>query len=431
MNDELLQKLFTDLRNAPTETPLEEVAVWIKKTSFDISGSNTKKLLPKTKIITMTTVITLLATSAILLLGPQKDKIKQGSKVSSSPAKEQLSATSKMGSATRIEDDIQIEQEFEIDTQKAKQNTQHSEPHSIIITANNSVHDPTSTEKIESIDFKKSFADQPLNKDQGPDIEGVSNDTTGSWITNAESLHIDTLFSGVTELVLTSNYPSKINILGAKQADVAFKYQYEHKLKGVFVGRNPGNKVTYFKAGPILTIVIEQNKTWAVGISYGKIVSDVSLLVPENIKVRINSSYGDIVAKQLGGETIQLHTKYGDIKAQSLTGNINLQSGYGDIGVEEATGKVDLSTRYGDIKANKIKGAEAVTLFSGYGDIDCKLTSKEESLRLNLSTGYGKLSAKGKEIDIESSKKILYGKGDILLTASSKYGDIKISFVEQ
>jgi DUF4097 and DUF4098 domain-containing protein YvlB len=167
-----------------------------------------------------------------------------------------------------------------------------------------------------------------------------------------------------------------------------------------------------------------------VGISYVKITSNVSIAVPENISVSINSSYGDITAKHLLGGIIQLNTKYGDIEAQSLSGSINLQSGYGDITLNEVGGKLDVSTKYGDIEAYEIKADESLLLSSGYGDIDCKLLNTEGSCKLNLSTGFGKLNIKGKEVDIESTKKIQYGKGPTSVIASSSFGDVKIRFSE-
>ncbi|MFN5344870.1 MAG: DUF4097 family beta strand repeat-containing protein, partial [Bacteroidota bacterium] len=102
----------------------------------------------------------------------------------------------------------------------------------------------------------------------------------------------------------------------------------------------------------------------------------------------------------------------------------------GDITLHEANGKVNLSTKYGDIKAYKIKADESLQLSSGYGDIDCRLLSKEEACRLNLSTGFGKISVKGNEVDIESTKKIQIGKGSTTVSASSSFGDVKIRFVE-
>jgi hypothetical protein len=58
------------------------------------------------------------------------------------------------------------------------------------------------------------------------------------------------------------------------------------------------------------------------------------------------------------------------------------------------------------------------------------LLSKEESCRLSVSTGFGKLSVKGKAVDIESTKKIQYGTGASSVTASSSFGDVKIRFIE-
>ena len=78
----------------------------------------------------------------------------------------------------------------------------------------------------------------------------------------------------------------------------------------------------------------------------------------------------------------------------------------------------------------EIKADESILLSSGYGDVDCKLLNTEGSCRLNLSTGFGKLNIKGKELDIESTKKIQYGKGPTSVIASSSFGNVKIRFSE-
>lgn len=270
----------------------------------------------------------------------------------------------------------------------------------------------------------------PTSKSEEPIITLVPADTTGFWTTNTEKLTIDTVFAGVTKLVLTGKHPSQIKVEGSQRNTIAFNYQYNYQIKGIYAGKNPGSKVTYKKSGSTLIIMVELNKVITVGVSHGKVISNVSLAVPENINVSINSSYGDITGKQLSGGMIQLNTKYGDIEAQSLSGNINLQSGYGDITLNEVVGKLDASTKYGDIKAYEIKADESILLSSGYGNVDCKLLNTESSCRLNLSTGFGKLNIKGKELDIESTKKIQYGKGPTSVIASSSFGNVNIRFSE-
>jgi len=390
MNEELLQRLFTDLRNSPAETSIEDVSRWVNDEKVDFSSTDSAPLLTKSKIILMTASITIIITGAIVFLTPQRNQTPDKTNLSPIPVNKEL------------------------------------------------YNLPVSPENNEKPSYKKlPVKDSSLPTTYpGPAMHQIIPipivvDTSGVWTTNSKMLTIDTIFSGVTELVLTGKYPSQISIEGSERDNIAFNYQYDYQIKGIYTGKKSGSTVAYKKSGSTLFISVENREGVMVGVfTYGKVISNVSLTLPKNITVRVNSSYGDIIAKQLSGASIELNTKYGDVEAQSLIGNVNLQSGYGDITLHEANGKVNLSTKYGDIKAYKIKADESLQLSSGYGDIDCRLLSKEEACRLNLSTGFGKISVKGNEVDIESTKKIQIGKGSTTVSASSSFGDVKIRFVE-
>ena len=376
----------------------------------------------------MTASIAILLTSTILLLTSKSYQDPATTEISPIPVNKQLYDPH----APAATNQIPLNRELPVEDTSQSKPTLGPALHQVIPMPNVSSESQQEIEAIADITQKTqdNISMAPTSKSEEPITTFTPADTTGVWTTNTVKLSVDTVFAGITKIVLTGKHPSQIKVEGSQRNNIAFNYQYNYQIKGLYAGKNPGSKVTYKKSGSTLIIMVELNKVITVGVSHGKVVSNVSLAVPENINVSINSSYGDITAKHLLGGIIQLDTKYGDIEAQSLVGNISLQSGYGDITLNEADGKINVSTKYGDIKAQEIKVDESIRLSSGYGDVDCRLLSKEESCRLNLSTGFGKLSVKGKELDIESTKKIQYGKGPTSVIASSSFGDVKVRFSE-
>ncbi|MFN6244413.1 MAG: DUF4097 family beta strand repeat-containing protein [Bacteroidota bacterium] len=429
MNEELLQRLFTDLRNSPAETSIEDVSRWVNDEKVDFSSTDSAPLLTKSKIILMTASITIIITGAIVFLTPQRNQTPDKTNLSPIPVNKELY------NLPVSPENNEKPSYKKLPVKDSSLPTTYPGPamHQIIpipIVSSDDKEDIKATSEG-ALKSQINTILAPINKSQGSITTSETVDTSGVWTTNSKMLTIDTIFSGVTELVLTGKYPSQISIEGSERDNIAFNYQYDYQIKGIYTGKKSGSTVAYKKSGSTLFISVENREGVMVGVfTYGKVISNVSLTLPKNITVRVNSSYGDIIAKQLSGASIELNTKYGDVEAQSLIGNVNLQSGYGDITLHEANGKVNLSTKYGDIKAYKIKADESLQLSSGYGDIDCRLLSKEEACRLNLSTGFGKISVKGNEVDIESTKKIQIGKGSTTVSASSSFGDVKIRFVE-
>ena len=407
---------------------MEDVSNWFNTPKIDNPVSNESHPLTKSKIVIMAASIAVIVTSTILLLTPQKNQVLEKTELSPVPVNKQ----SYDPQAPVMDNQITLDRELLVEDTSQSKPTPGPAMHQVIpvpIVSSERQQEIESTADIAQIN-QGTISMTPTSKSVEPASTIAPADTSGLWTTKAEKLTIDTIFAGINKIVLISKYPSQIKIEGSQRNNIAFNYQYNYQIKGLYAGKNPGSKVSYKKSGTILTITVELNKIFTVGISYGKITSNVSIEVPENISVSINSSYGDITAKHLLGGVIQLDTKYGDIEAQSLIGNISLQSGYGDITLKEADGKINVSTKYGHIMAHEIKVDETIRLSSGYGNVDCRLLSKEESCRLNLSTGFGKLSVKGKAVDIESTKKIQYGTGASSVTASSSFGDVKIRFIE-
>jgi hypothetical protein len=90
MNEELLQRLFTDLRNSPAETSIEDVSRWVNDEKVDFSSTDSAPLLTKSKIILMTASITIIITGAIVFLTPQRNQTPDKTNLSPIPVNKEL-----------------------------------------------------------------------------------------------------------------------------------------------------------------------------------------------------------------------------------------------------------------------------------------------------------------------------------------------------
>jgi len=422
MNEESLQQLFSALRKAPAETSMQDVTEWLNHPPPNPSFTKEVETLISKKIILMTSSIVVIITGAVLFFLPAREP--------SSVLENQsalLPASPLQGESINIDSFSTLSPE---DTSAMMGKPQHS---AVVSTPDETSLSIVGTEEIKTSPTHDSNLTPTISHTSNSISDPKSltaTDTTGTWVTSAKELAIDTLFSGVTKLILKGDFPTKIKAAGESRNTVALQYRYEDRKKGFFIGKSPGCKVSYTKSGTTLLVTVEIKQKTIVGVSFGDIRSEILFTVPSGIGVSLESSYGDIDVAQLAGGDLEFITKYGDIKAERISGNIKLQSGYGDITAQDISGKFDLITKYGDIKASKTRFSDSIYLSSGYGDIDCQLLNGEDSCQLNLRTGFGKIRVKGNELDLESLKKIQFGKGPLSISAASSYGDVKISFVE-
>lgn len=92
----------------------------------------------------------------------------------------------------------------------------------------------------------------------------------------------------------------------------------------------------------------------------------LSVSVPSQLAVAINSGSGDVVAESLGA--LDYHSGSGDLKASRIAGALTLELGSGDVDAH-GVGSVDLrSTGSGDVTVSDV-GGEVRADHSGSGDL--------------------------------------------------------------
>ncbi|NDF98270.1 MAG: hypothetical protein EB101_04960 [Chitinophagia bacterium] len=254
-------------------------------------------------------------------------------------------------------------------------------------------------------------------------VSAAKEANSGNWKSVNDSLSIDTIFNGVKKLIFTGYINKKAVIAGSKRNNVSMSYSYNYKAKGIFVG-NSQCEVRYKKIDSVLTIQIDRKSTVNVGVSFIKLTSGILFEVPENIAIDINTSYGDIEIRNLVNNAFQVKTAYGDIEAKSIVGTPKLLTNYGDIILDRISGNIEIGTAYGDIKGANITALESVVLKSNYGDIDLQITNPISDCKLELKTGYGKIKVKRNDLEIESTKKLIFGTGRVKISAATSYGNV-------
>lgn len=95
--------------------------------------------------------------------------------------------------------------------------------------------------------------------------------------------------------------------------------------------------------------------------------ADLSLRIPEGVK-------------------LDVHVSAGDITTRGLIESSNLQSSYGDVHVSEARGDLTLESSSGAVKLDSLMGAKKLTARSSYGDVEARHV---EAVDITLHTSSG------------------------------------------
>jgi DUF4097 and DUF4098 domain-containing protein YvlB len=135
---------------------------------------------------------------------------------------------------------------------------------------------------------------------------------------------------------------------------------------------------------------------------------DVLLEGIEAASVDAQSQYGDVHASNLRAGSVRLSTSSGEVRARQIDGALVLHSGYGDLSGEDLSGDLEATTSSGDISVGALRGSARRKLTTRYGDV-------------SVSDATGELEAQ------TSSGDVLVSGADGSVSAKSSYGDVVVS----
>jgi hypothetical protein len=147
---------------------------------------------------------------------------------------------------------------------------------------------------------------------------------------------------------------------------------------------------------------------------------------------RISTASGNIRAEAVTGR-IELHTASGDVTLQGVSGEVRAASASGSVKVRDAAGSVNASTASGnvDVELARLEGAGDMRFSSASGDVSVRLPSSLDA-RVDMSTASGSIDT---DFPIEVKKdryssgytaRGQLGGGSRLLKISSASGDLRL-----
>jgi hypothetical protein len=402
-SEEKLNHLFASLKAEKTSTSVADVTSWIQASAQVSAPKSTSKSIIQKTFFIMSTIVTTLIIGGFLFLSGNKES--KRTPPQNNTKKEAILDTST--SVVKQANQLPVNKEF----------------------SENPFIQPLIYLGIKPLPF--------IEIDNGPTIiqldpisssqhSTITNNqsNTGSWLSSNDSLFVDTLFSGVKSLVFKGD-KCDLLVRGSERSDVSMKYEYQLKAKGVFNRKNQGNcELSYERKDSVLTIRVKRKDQNFNGVSVLSETSTLEFYVPNNIDVKMNSDLGDIVVNGLKANTTKLYTALGDITAENVSGNIDLNTDLGDISMRKLEGKINSFTPLGDIDGEYILISDNSKFNTSLGDIDVQLSNPLSDCSLDLSSSLGKVKVDRPELKKKSGSQLNIGNGKFKIVMETALGKV-------
>jgi DUF4097 and DUF4098 domain-containing protein YvlB len=156
---------------------------------------------------------------------------------------------------------------------------------------------------------------------------------------------------------------------------------------------------------------------------------DFVATVPSGAPLLADTGSGDITTHGMLG-ACTLETSYGSLTLDGARGAVQASSGSGDVSVKDLEGdSIQVGSEYGDVRALDVRASGELTLESGSGDVTLE---RGRAATIELTTDYGTVTlAEG-----SGAVKAHSGSGDVRLAgvsgavqASSDYGTVEVEGV--
>jgi hypothetical protein len=404
-SEEKLNHLFEALKAEKASTSVADVTSWIQASAQVTAPKSTSKIIIQKNFFIMSTIVTTLIVGGLLFLPGNKES--KRTPLQNNTTKEAILDTST--SVLKQDNQIPVNKEF----------------------SENPFIQPLIDLGIEPLPF--------MEMDNGPAITQLdpihstqhspitnNQSNTGSWFSSNDSLFVDTLFSGVKSLVFIGD-KCDLLVRGSERSDVSMKYEYQLKAKGVFNRKNQGNcELSYERKDSVLTVHVKRKDQKFNGVSVLSETSKLEFYVPNNIDVEMNSDLGDIDVNGLKANTTKVYTALGDITAENVSGNIDLNTDLGDISMRKLEGKINSVTSLGDIDGEYILISDNSKFNTNLGDIDVQLSNPLSDCSLDLSSSLGKVKVDRPELKKKSGSQLNIGNGKLKVIMETSLGSIKV-----
>lgn len=401
-SEEKLNHLFETLRTEKTSTSVSDVTSWIEAPTQVTVPKSTSKIIIQKNFFIMSSIATIIVTGILFMSGnkepniaPKQKKDKQATIQDTSTVI--ASQPNHFTFSNEINDNPFIQPLIDLG----------------LVTLPFAEINPVP----EIVQLNPIFPSQNSTKTS-------LQSNAGSWFSNNDSLHVDTLFNGVKSLVFKGD-KSDILVSGSNRTGISMKYNYQLKAKGVFSRKKEGNcELNYVLKDSVLTIHLQRKDQNFNGVSVLSETSKMEFYVPDNVDVKMDSDLGDIDANGLKNKNTILRTSLGDITTENVSGNIDLNTDLGDISMNELAGKIHSFTSLGDIHGGHILISDNSKFNTSLGDIDVQLSNALSELNLDLSTSLGKVKVDRPELKKKAGSQLTFGNGKLKIVMETDLGKV-------
>jgi hypothetical protein len=164
-------------------------------------------------------------------------------------------------------------------------------------------------------------------------------------------------------------------------------------------------KFDLFQDGDVVKVIIKRKNSFWNWFS-GNIKLRVEAFVPKKFNAHVETSGGDISAKEITGG-FKFETSGGDISTKLLNGKLIAETSGGDINLDQHKGNMNLSTSGGNIKCKLVDG-----------EVDAETSGGD----IHLDVSNGRIHAETSGGDIE----VMYNGVNQGILAETSGGDIKV-----
>jgi hypothetical protein len=401
-SEEKLNHLFETLRNEKTSTSVSDVTSWITAPAQVTVPKSTSKIIIQKNFFIMSSIATIIVTGVLLMSGNKEPNIAPKQKKDMQATIQDTSTViasqpNHFTFSNEINDNPFIQPLIDLG----------------LVTLPFAEINPVP----EIVQLNAIFPSQNSTKTS-------LQSNTGSWFSTNDSLHVDTLFNGVKSLVFKGD-KSDILVSGSNRTGISMKYNYQLKAKGVFSRKKEGNcELNYVLKDSVLTIHLQRKDQKFSGISVLSETSKLEFYVPNNIDVKMNSDLGDIDVNGLKANTTKVYTALGDITAENVSGNIDLNTDLGDISMRKLEGKINSVTSLGDIQGEHILISDNSKFNTSLGDIDVQLSNPLSDCSLDLSSSLGKVKVNRPELKKKSGSQLNLGNGKLKVIMETALGKV-------
>jgi len=176
---------------------------------------------------------------------------------------------------------------------------------------------------------------------------------------------------------------SDVTVVKADSNEVRYDVELTYKSNNDSKAQKMFDKVewTFDDKGPSIELKEKVKKARKLDI-------DVTIYLPDNHPLKINTCSGDIKVTNDFNTDVELDVVSGDATIQSIVGDLRLNTVSGDFTAKTITGNLNADSVSGDVKVQKVIGNTNVSSVSG----DVTIHSASGSVRQNSVSGDFKIS---------------------------------------